>query len=180
MVSTIRQRKYVTVKKRRLAPTALGQRVTGFLDGHFALVMNYDFTKTMEDALDKIAVGDLDTRKFLSAFWVKFEPLVSPWEHATPKQAEPQLTGEICPVCGKGQIQIKPSKKGRFLGCNRYPQCKYSRDIKVAAPVLVGRKCPQCDSQLCVRSRRSGDEKFIGCTNYPACRYTESFQPAPE
>lgn len=177
MVSTIRQRKYVNLKQRRLIPTALGQRVAGFLAENFALVMNYDFTKMMEDALDKIAIGDLDPRKFLGLFWDRFEPLIKPWDHAAPQKTEPQLTGEICPVCGKGQIEIKSSRKGRFLGCNRYPHCKYSRDIKLAAPVLVGRKCPQCQSQLCVRSRRNGDSKFIGCTNYPECRYTEIFQP---
>ena len=179
MVSTIRHRKYVTLKKRRLKPTALGERVSGFLDEHFALVMNYDFTKTMEDALDKIAVGDLDTRKFLGLFWDKFEPLIEPWDYAVPQRAEPQLTGETCPVCGKGQIEIKSSRKGRFLGCNRYPQCKYSRDIKQAAPVLVGRQCPQCGSQLCVRSRLNSDEKFVGCCNYPQCRHTESFTSTP-
>ena len=179
MVSTIRHRKYVTLKKRRLMPTALGQRVSGFLDQHFALIINYDFTKTMEDALDKIALGDLDTRKFLGLFWDKFEPLIQPWEHATPQRAEPQLTGETCPVCAKGQIEIKSSRKGRFLGCNRYPHCKYSRDIKQAAPVLVGRKCPECGSQLCVRSRRDSSEKFVGCANYPHCRHTDSFTSTP-
>ncbi|MEL6407413.1 MAG: type I DNA topoisomerase [Chloroflexota bacterium] len=179
MVTTIRQRKYVKVQKRRLIPTTLGQRVTQFLDTHFALIMSYDFTKTMEDALDKIATGDLDTHQFLGVFWKNFEPLTRPWAHVTPQQTEPQLTGEICPVCGRGQIEIKSSRKGRFLGCNRYPQCKYSRDIKKAAPVLVGRQCPECSAQLCVRSRRDSDEKFIGCTNYPQCRHTESFSPKP-
>jgi len=179
MVSIIRNRKYVTRRKRRLMPTALGQRVSGFLDEHFALVMNYDFTRTMEDALDKIAVGDLDTRKFLGVFWDKFEPLIQLWEYAMPQRTEPQLIGEICPVCNKGQIEIKSSRKGRFLGCNRYPQCKYSRDIKQAAPLLVGRKCPQCGAQLCVRSQRKDNKKFVGCTNYPQCRHTQSFQSKP-
>lgn len=179
MVSTIRQRKYVKVRKRRLVPTALGQRVTGFLEENFALVMNYDFTKTMEDALDKISVGELETRKFLGLFWDKFEPLVKPWEYATPQRTEPQLTGETCPVCEKGQIEIKSSRKGRFLGCNRYPRCKYSRDIKAPKPVLVERKCPECGAELCVRSRRNSDKKFVGCTNYPQCKHTESFQSNP-
>ncbi|MEL6525064.1 MAG: type I DNA topoisomerase, partial [Chloroflexota bacterium] len=174
MVTTIRHRKYVKVQKRRLVPTALGQRVTQFLDTHFALIMSYDFTKTMEEALDKIALGELDTRQFLGVFWQSFEPLTRPWVHAAPQRAEPQLTGEACPVCGKGQIELKSSRKGRFLGCNRYPQCKYSRDIKKAAPVLVGRQCPECGAQLCVRSRRDSEDKFVGCCNYPTCRHTES------
>ncbi|MEO1666708.1 MAG: type I DNA topoisomerase [Chloroflexota bacterium] len=177
MVTTIRQRKYVEVKKRRLRPTALGVRVSGFLDENFALVVDPDFTKLMELSLDKIASGQLDTRQFLGAFWGKFYPLVEPWEYATPKKtAEAKPTGETCPVCGKGQIEIKTGKKGRFLGCSRYPSCRYSRDIKFPAPVLVGRKCPKCDSQLCVRSKRGSDDKFVGCTNYPHCKHSESFK----
>ncbi|MDQ7035003.1 MAG: type I DNA topoisomerase [Anaerolineae bacterium] len=178
MVSTIRQRKYVVLKNRRLAPTMLGEQVSRFLDQHFALVVNYDFTKMMEDALDKISMGELNTRKFLTTFWNKFYPLVEPWQHAPPNQrSEPKLIGELCPVCGKGQIEIKRSRKGRFLGCNRYPACKYSRDMQTPAPVLVGRVCPDCGSQLCVRSKRDSADKFIGCTHYPTCKHTENSQP---
>jgi DNA topoisomerase I len=177
MVSTIRQRNYVEIKKRRLVPTSLGLRVNGFLAEHFALIFNTDFTQLMEASLDKIAAGDLETRNFLAAFWAKFSPLVEPWEYAVPqkKKPEPTLTGEICPVCGKGQIEIKTGKKGRFLGCIRYPTCTYTRDLKSPAPVFVGRECPQCGSQLCVRAKRNSQEKFIGCTNYPHCKYTEDF-----
>ena len=181
MVSTIRQRKYVQIKKRRIVPTTLGRRVNGFLDEHFALIFNSDFTQLMESSLDKIASGGLDTRKFLSAFWGKFFPLIEPWDYAAPHKTkpEPRLTGETCPICSQGRIEIKTGKKGRFLGCNRYPSCKYSRDIKFPAPVLVGRKCPKCKSQLCVRAKRGSDDKFIGCTNYPACKHSEALQGNP-
>lgn len=178
MVSTIRQRKYVQLKKRRIVPTTLGIRVSGFLDKYFALIFNSDFTQLMESSLDKIASGELDTRKFLSAFWRKFFPLIEPWDYAAPqkKKPEPTLTGEICPVCSKGQIEVKTGKKGRFLGCNRYPTCKFSRDLKLPAPVLVGKECPKCGSQLCVRAKRNSEARFIGCSNYPACRYSQAFQ----
>lgn len=178
MVSTIRKRKYVEIKKRRIVPTSLGIRVSGFLEEHFTLIFNTGFTELMESSLDKIASGDLETRKFLASFWNKFAPLVEPWEYAVPqkKKPEPTLTGETCPVCSKGQIEIKTGKKGRFLGCTRYPKCTYTRDIKLPAPVLVGKECPKCGSQLCVRAKRDSDSKFIGCSNYPDCHYSEAFQ----
>lgn len=181
MVSTIRQRKYVEIRKRRVIPTSLGIRVISFLDEHFALIFNYDFTRLMESSLDKIAAGELDTRQFLSAFWDKFSPLVEPWQYATPdrSRAKRQQTGESCPVCKKGQLELRSGKKGRFLGCSRYPHCKYSRDVKTAAPVLIGRECPKCGSQLCVRSKRNSEEKFIGCTNYPECKHSEALQSNP-
>lgn len=178
MVSTIRKRKYVEIKKRRVVPTSLGLRVSGFLEEHFTLIFDKGFTELMENSLDKIASGDLETRKFLASFWNKFAPLVEPWEYAIPqkKKPEPTLTGETCPVCSKGQIEIKTGKKGRFLGCNQYPKCTYTRDIKLPAPVLVSKACPKCGSQLCVRAKRNSDDKFIGCCNYPACRHSETFQ----
>ena len=107
MVSTIRKRKYVAIKKRRLVPTTLGIRVIGFLDEHFALVFNTDFTRFMESSLDKIASGDLDTRQFLSAFWGKFSPLVQPWDYAAPKKRTTHLhsRGRSAQYAGKGRLR---------------------------------------------------------------------------
>jgi len=35
--------------------------------------------------------------------------------------------GMICPDCGKGDVIIKKSKRGRnFFGCSRYPECKWA------------------------------------------------------
>ena len=175
MVSVIRQRNYVRIKKRRLVPTALGQQVATFLNTHFGLIVNYDFTRTMETSLDNIAAGELDTRRFLRLFWQKFYPLVEPWDY-TPGKSEPTVTDETCPVCGEGQLALRSSRNGRFLGCTRYPACKYTRDVKHPAPVLIGKTCPECRSQLCLRSRRDSNEKFVACTNYPRCKHTESFQ----
>ena len=44
-----------------------------------------------------------------------------------------------------------------------------------AAPEVVeGRSCPQCESDLIIRSGRYG--KFIGCSNYPNCKYIEPLE----
>jgi DNA topoisomerase-1 len=40
--------------------------------------------------------------------------------------------------------------------------------------VVEGRKCPQCESDLIIRSGRYG--KFIGCSNYPDCKYIEPLE----
>jgi DNA topoisomerase-1 len=38
-----------------------------------------------------------------------------------------------CPVCGEGQLGIKFSRtSGAFIGCSRYPECKYTRSLSVA------------------------------------------------
>ncbi|MFS9605569.1 topoisomerase DNA-binding C4 zinc finger domain-containing protein, partial [Klebsiella pneumoniae] len=32
-----------------------------------------------------------------------------------------------CPVCHEGQLSLKTSRFGAFIGCSRYPECKYTR-----------------------------------------------------
>lgn len=44
--------------------------------------------------------------------------------------------------------------------------------LKVATP--LGRNCPQCGSELLLRSGRFGE--FIACSGFPKCKYTEQTQ----
>ena len=34
-----------------------------------------------------------------------------------------------CPLCGEGQLHLKTSRSGGFVGCGRYPECRYTRPI---------------------------------------------------
>jgi DNA topoisomerase-1 len=47
---------------------------------------------------------------------------------------------------------------------------KEIKSLKKAEP--IGRACPECGSELLLRSGRYGD--FIACSNYPKCKYTEN------
>ncbi|MBS1797943.1 MAG: type I DNA topoisomerase [Acidobacteria bacterium] len=51
-----------------------------------------------------------------------------------------ETTGIKCPKCGKGEIAVKKSKRGKvFYGCSNYPKCdEVYWDKPVAEP------CPQC------------------------------------
>jgi DNA topoisomerase-1 len=60
----------------KLFPTDTGKVVTDFLVKHFADVMNYDFTKKVEDQLDEIAVGEKDRVEVLDEFYKPFHKLV--------------------------------------------------------------------------------------------------------
>lgn len=43
---------------------------------------------------------------------------------------QPQSTGITCHKCKKGELLVRQSKKGPFLGCSRYPKCKTIVSIK--------------------------------------------------
>ncbi|MBM4102763.1 MAG: type I DNA topoisomerase [Planctomycetes bacterium] len=43
---------------------------------------------------------------------------------AMPPKAPPQPTGIICHKCGQGELVIRQSKRGPFMGCNKFPRCR--------------------------------------------------------
>ena len=60
----------------KLIPTSLGNLVTDFLIKHFKEILDYQFTALMEEALDKIAEGEIVWHKVLDTFYKKFKPIV--------------------------------------------------------------------------------------------------------
>lgn len=38
---------------------------------------------------------------------------------------------ELCPRCRTGRLTIRKGRRGFFLGCDRWPECKYTRNIKL-------------------------------------------------
>jgi DNA topoisomerase-1 len=77
---------------------------------------------------------------------------------------EPEYTGEICPSCG-GKLIIKNSKTGRFVGCDNYPNCKFTK------PLTTGVKCPKCNNGEIVERKSKKGKVFYSCTNYPNCDF---------
>jgi DNA topoisomerase-1 len=77
----------------KLFPTDTGKVVTDFLVKHFEKVMDYDFTKSVENELDEIAVGHKDRVKVLTEFYTPFHKLVE--ESAGVSRAEATQTRHV-------------------------------------------------------------------------------------
>lgn len=69
-------------------------------------------------------------------------------------------TDIACPVCGKGKIAQKRSRKGVFYACDQYPDCKTAFWGKP-----TGEKCPDCGSLLV-----SGKGGEVKCSD-KTCEY---------
>lgn len=116
-------RGYVKTEKRLLVPTPLGVMVVDGLRGNFSFV-EYEFTRTMEQALDDIAAGKADYRSVISEAHARLEQEL---------QAFAQATGKVCEKCGKPMVHRvkKPGKDGKggydFWGCTGWPECKETR-----------------------------------------------------
>ena len=68
-VGTIQDRGYVRTKGSALIPTWLAFAVTQLLERHFPRLVDYDFTASMEEDLDRIASGDEQRAAWLRRFY---------------------------------------------------------------------------------------------------------------
>ena len=179
IISTLQQREYVTLEKKRFQPTDVGRIVSKFLTNHFTRYVDYDFTARLEDELDEVSRGEKDWVPLMKDFWYPFKKLVKDKEESVSRaEVTTEALDEDCPKCGK-KLNIRLGRRGRFVGCSGFPDCDYTRNIdensEQAEPEIVeGRLCPDCNSQLIIRSGRYG--KFIGCSSYPDCKYIEPLE----
>ena len=177
IISTLEQREYVTLDKRRFQPTDVGRVVNKFLSEHFRKYVDYDFTAKLEDELDAVSRGEREWRPLLKEFWTEFKHQVDDKENVDRPGIE--LMAEDCPKCGK-KLSKRLGRNGYFIGCTAYPECDYTRNVddEVGASnepqIVEGRNCPKCESALVVKRGRYG--KFIGCSNYPNCKHMEPLE----
>lgn len=179
IVDTLLTREYVTLENKRFKPTDVGRIVNKFLTNYFTTYVDYNFTAKLEDQLDEIARGENKFLPLMKEFWQPFKKQVDSIEETVErKDVTQEAIDEKCPECGK-PLSIRLGKKGRFIGCTGYPECKYTRNLdqdqKAAEPEIIpDRKCPECGSPLQIRFGKYG--KFIGCTNYPNCKHMEPLE----
>jgi DNA topoisomerase-1 len=142
----LQERDYVRIDKKRLIPEDKGRLVTAFLESFFKRYVEYDFTADLEEKLDLISDGKLEWKDVLRDFWREFMGAVDEIKdlrvgdvlealneilgpHIFPPRAEGGDPRQ-CPVCGEGRLSLKVSGKyGAFIGCSRYPDCRYTRQL---------------------------------------------------
>ena len=145
ILTTLRDREYVRMDKNRFFPEDKGRLVTAFLEQFFAKWVEYDFTAALETQLDEVSAGDLDWKTLLRRFWQDFHAATQAagelrttaildhlnealGPHIFPDKGDGSDPRE-CPVCHEGQLSLKTSRFGAFIGCSRYPECKYTRPV---------------------------------------------------
>lgn len=170
-VSTILNRKYVEKDGRTLFPTELGVLVTEMLEENFSSIVDTDFTADMEEKLDDVEEGNKDWIQVLNDFYPEFHQLIKKAEDNIEKVEMPEIPiDEKCPKCGDGDLVIKHGRYGKFIACNKYPDCDYSRAIEVK----VDGKCPKCGSGILEKTtKKRRSSKFYVCdkTNDPKCDF---------
>lgn len=144
-IQVLQERDYVKHEKRVLYPQDRGRIVTAFLLNYFKTYVEYDFTAQLEEQLDEISNGDLFWKDVLEKFWKPFHGAIDEAQKLKIQQVleqlqkdldgflfpptEDQTDPHLCPRCKKGQLGLRLSKFGSFIGCSNYPECKYTRPL---------------------------------------------------
>ncbi len=175
-ISTIIDRGYVEKwAKRHLHPTETAFTVTDFLSEYFSQMMEYKFTREVEEDFDKIADGKQNYTTMLEKFWN--DSLKKNIDNASEKAEKVvEKTGEKCPKCGNDLI-YKFSKGGKFIGCSWYPECKHIEQPQEEKDALQylrdkyeGKPCPDgIEGTVVVKTGRYGP--FLASSEYPKVKW---------
>lgn len=172
ILSLIQERQYVRKEVRNLIPSELGIQIALVLSDKFKDVFTVNFTATMEDELDEIALGNKQWREVVSAF---YGPLMKELETAygdSEKIKVEEATDEKCPKCGS-PVVIKMSRFGKFYACSNFPTCKYTKSFLQSTGVM----CPKCGTGNVVVRFSKKKKRFYACDRYPDCDFTSLWLP---
>ena len=138
---------YVRIENRRFFPEDRSRLVTAFLTIYFSKYVQYDFTADLEEKLDRISDADIDWKEVLRDFWIDFNKSVEDTTDLRNREILDALNDIIgphffgpgtdgedprkCPTCPDGRVSLKTGRHGAFIGCSNYPDCKYTRPLKV-------------------------------------------------
>ncbi len=167
-ISTLIKRNYIRRERGYFVPRELGIKVCDLLMEYFPEIMDESFTAKMEEKLDAVEEGKLEGIRILEEFYPSFRDRVVKATQAIKKHQE--VTKERCPKCGSFLV-VKWSRRGKFLSCSRFPQCKYAKSID------TGVSCPECKEGVLIERRNKKGYFFYGCSRFPKCRYTTKRLP---
>ena len=172
IITTLLDREYVRQDDdMRLHALDLGVSVYQMLNTRFAF-MDYEFTREMEERLDRIAEGKAKYVETVAEFDASLEKEIAGFM----RSVKPRFP---CPDCGRPLRRIESDGQGFFWGCAGYPNdCKTTRPDDngkpgaSAGPVLTAHKC-KCGKPL-VHLKRAASAgvkayDFFGCSDRESC-----------
>ena len=175
IISVIQARDYVNKIDARFKPTMLGMMlVEKLLSPAFDDILDVEYTRNLEEDLDKIEEGQEDYESTLSSFYKKFAKDLkrAAKEMVNLKEGVEPAPAIACDKCGKPMV-IKAGKFGLFLACSGYPDCENTRELETPEPGAEGEideTCENCGKPMAVKRGRFG--QFLACTGYPECKTT--------
>ena len=174
-ITTLLTRGYVTKENKVLYPTELGEIVSEIMSEYFENIVDVDFTARMEDALDRVELGEEEWKNIVREFYPPFAEKIQDAEEKIGEiEVKDQETDIECENC-KRMMVIKFGRFGKFLACPGFPECRNAKPLFEEAGV----DCPLCDGKVVVKKSKKG-RKYYGCEKSPDCEFISWNLPTGE
>ncbi len=158
--------------------------MSDFLMKNFPGIVDYGFTKEMEDDLDDIAKGDSKWVEVMKNFYKPYEKkLKDVTENSQRVKIETEKLGKKCPKCKdarlagdksrQGELVVRIGRFGKFISCSNFPDCDYKEKYLEK----VGMTCPKCGKGDVIVKKTGKGRAFFGCSRYPDCDWASWKNP---
>jgi len=174
IISVLQDREYAHKVEGRFKPSALGTMITELLTKSFDDIIDVEYTRSLEDDLDKIEQGTGDYARMLTGFYKKFKKDLTRAGKEMIDLKKGVEIGEACDKCAKPMLK-RVGKFGPFIACSGYPECTNTREVEQQEPESESGEeeiepCENCGKVMAVKRGRFG--QFLACTGYPECKTT--------
>lgn len=143
ILQVLQDRGYVRMEKKYFVPELRGRMVTAFLMLFFGSFLEYDFTAALEQSLDDVSNGAKSKLDVLTDFWQQFHGDIDQVQGVSLAEVIDKMNQLLhdflfgadgngqqkCPQCADGELSLKIGRYGAFIGCSRYPDCKYVKQL---------------------------------------------------
>jgi DNA topoisomerase-1 len=174
IISVLQDREYAHKVDGRFKPSALGRVIADLLTKSFVDIIDVEYTRSLEDDLDRIEQGKTDYVRTLGDFYKKFKKDLARAGREMIDLKKGIEIGEACDKCGKPMLK-RVGKFGLFIACSGYPDCTNTREVETQEPESESGEeeiepCENCGKPMAMKRGRFG--QFLACTGYPECKTT--------
>ena len=160
-------------ENKNLYITELGEVVNNIMKQAFPVIVDVDFTATLEDLLDKIEDGTVAWKTVIRNFYPDLaEAVAEAQKELEEVKIEDEVTDVVCENCGRNMV-VKYGPHGRFLACPGFPDCRNTKPYYEK----IGVACPLCGKEVVLKKTKKG-RKFYGCEDNPECEFISWQKPS--
>ena len=170
----LQDREYVNKTEGRFKPTLLGTMITELLTKSFDDIIDVEYTRNLEEDLDKIEEGKTDYVKTLTSFYKKFKKDLARAGKEMIDLKKGIEIGEACDKCGLPMLKRSASsarsspaaaiRSARTRASSRRSEPESETGEEEIEP------CENCGKPMAMKRGRFG--QFLACTGYPECKTT--------
>jgi len=114
-------RGYAKLEEKHIVPTDRGMQLADYCNRSFPTLINLNYTKEMEESLDKIATGKISWLDYMESFYQNLKEIV---DNTNETGLATDMPEKECPLCSKPMV-IRRSRFGKlFYGCSGFPRCR--------------------------------------------------------